>query len=585
MSYNVIGISAFYHDSACCIIQDGILKAAVQEERFSRKKNDSALPKKAFLYCLNEAGISIDEIDCIAYYEDPVKKTSRQLWSGNHKISVESALDMNPNYPVQAIRDQLGYDGPVKIYDHHQSHAASSFFYSGFDSAAILTVDGVGEWATTTYGRGEGVNLNILEEVNFPNSIGLLYSTITNFLGFKVNSGEYKVMGLAPYGSPKFADQIKEMIIMKEKGQYELKLDYFDFIKGEKMYNDSLEGLLKIPARVPDSEILPVHIDVAKSLQVVLEEIMIEKATYLHELTGEDNLCMAGGVALNCVANGKILSKSPFKQLYVQPAANDAGCALGAAALAYSELTGSALKEPLKHVYLGPKYSAKDVEHLLGATSLKYHDYQDKGEEMLDHAVSQLADGKVIGWFQGRMEFGPRSLGARSILADPRRSEMRDLINAMVKKREGFRPFAPAVLKEHQEKHFELPHDSPFMLETCQVKSDLDLPAITHVDGSARVQTVSHETNPRFARLLEKFNEATGCPILLNTSFNVKDEPIVCSPEDAINSFITTNIDCLILEDFLLIKEENDIKMLNMINTSLVPTEDFELNPNVYTFI
>lgn len=585
MSYNVIGISAFFHDSACCIIQDGQLIAAVQEERFSRKKNDPGLPKNAFLYCLDAAGIGIDEIDCIGYYEDPVKKTSRQLWSGNHKLSIEAAMAIDPNYPIQAIHDQLGYDGPVKVYEHHQSHAASSFFYSGFDSAAILTVDGVGEWATTTYGKGEGANLEILEEVNFPNSIGLLYSTITNFLGFKVNSGEYKVMGLAPYGQPKYADQIREMIKLKEKGQYELNLPYFDFLRGERMYADEIESLFNLKARERDSEILQVHKDVAKSLQTVLEEIMISKAIYLHELTGSKNLCMAGGVALNCVANGKILTNGPFENLYVQPAANDSGCALGAAALAYRELTGVGLKKPLEHVYLGPQYTSSDIEHLLGATSLKFHDFQGKTEEMLAEVVSNLAEGKVIGWYNGRMEFGPRALGARSILADPRRPEMRDLINSMVKKREGFRPFAPAVLNDHREEHFELDHESPFMLETCQVKSNLQLPAITHVDNSARVQTVSAKTNPRFARLLEKFNELTGCPILLNTSFNVKDEPIVCSPEDAINSFITTNIDCLVLQDFLLIKEENDLNILNMINNNLLQKEDFELNPNVYTFI
>ena len=585
MSYNVIGISAFFHDSACCIIQNGQLIAAVQEERFSRKKNDPGLPEKAFLYCLEAAGIGIDEIDCIGYYEDPVKKTSRQLWSGNHKLSIEAALEMNPRYPIKAIHEQLGYDGPVSIYDHHQSHAASSFYFSGFDSAAILTADGVGEWATTTYGKGEGADLEILEEVNFPNSMGLLYSTITNFLGFKVNSGEYKVMGLAPYGQPKYVDQIREMIKLKDKGQYELNLPYFDFLKGERMYADEIEALFDLKARERDSEILQAHMDIAKSLQTVLEEIMLSKAVYLHEITGSKNLCMAGGVALNCVANGQILRNGPFEKLYVQPAANDAGCALGAAALAYRELAGTGLKKPLEHVYLGPEYSSSDIEHLLGATSLKFHDFQGKTEELLAEVVSRLEQGKVIGWYNGRMEFGPRALGARSILADPRRSEMRDLINTMVKKREGFRPFAPAVLNEHKSNHFELDHESPFMLETCQVKSDLSLPAITHVDNSARVQTVTSKTNPRFARLLEKFYESTDCPILLNTSFNVKDEPIVCAPEDAINSFITTDIDCLVLQDFLLIKEENDLNILNMINNNLIQKEDFELNPNVYTFI
>jgi carbamoyltransferase len=585
MSYNVIGISAFYHDSACCIIQDGVLKAAVQEERFSRKKNDSGLPKKAFLHCLKVAGVSIDAIDCIGYYEDPVKKTSRQLWSGNHKISLQSALEMDPTYPINAIREELGYDGPIKIFDHHQSHAASSYFYSGFDDAAILTVDGVGEWSTTTYGKGEGSTLEILEEVNFPNSLGLLYSALTSFLGFSVNSGEYKVMGLAPYGEAKYVKQLWEMISVKEKGQYELNLEYFEFLRGERMYSDRMASLFGVKPRGKETELLQVHMDIAKSLQVVLEEVLLNKAIYLHALTGKKNLCMAGGVALNCVANGRILRDGPFEQLFVQPAANDAGCALGAAALAYHEIGGTIKNEQMAHVYLGPEYSTDSIKDLLGSTSLQFQDYQNRSQEMMDEIVDRLMEGKVIGWFHGRLEFGPRSLGARSILADPRRPEMRDLINAMVKKREGFRPFAPAILNDHRENHFILDHESPFMLETCQVKSDLDLPAITHVDGSARVQTVTHKTNSKFAQLLEAFYSATGCPILLNTSFNVRDEPIVCSPEDAIRCFITTNIDCLVLEDFLLDKGNNDLNTLNMINTNLVHKEDFELNPNVYTFI
>ncbi|MGB3469006.1 MAG: carbamoyltransferase [Cyclobacteriaceae bacterium] len=586
MSYNVIGISAFYHDSACCIIQDGKLIAAVQEERFSRKKNDPDLPKKAFLYCLEVAGISIDDVDCIGYYENPTKKISRQLWSGNHQLSIQSAMEIDPNYPVQSIRSQLGYDGPVKIFDHHQSHAASSFYFSGFDEAAIMTVDGVGEWATTTYGKGDGTKLEILEEVNFPDSIGMLYSTLTSFMGFKVNSGEYKVMGLAPYGEPKFVEQVREMITLKENGQYELNMKYFDFLKGERMYSDEIVPLFGLEPREKETEILQVHKDIAKSLQVVLEEVLINKATYVQKLTGSKNLCMAGGVALNCVANGKILKESPFDKLFVQPASNDAGCALGAAVLAYLEIGGTMKSNKLPHVYLGPEYSSAEIENLLGATSLKYKNFQGKRDERMAEIVNRLSNGKVIGWFSGRMEFGPRSLGARSILADPRRPEMRDLINAMVKKREGFRPFAPAVLNDYKDDHFLIDHESPFMLETCQVKSELDLPAITHVDGSARVQTVTRETNPEFAALLEAFNSATGCPILLNTSFNVRDEPIVCSPEDAIRCFITTNIDCLVLGDFLLDKEENDLIMLNMINTNLVSNKgDFEINPSVYTFI
>ena len=584
MSLNIIGISAFYHDSACCILQDGVLKAAVQEERFSRKKNDPDLPKAAFNYCLKEAGITISDIDCIAYYEDPVKKLSRQLWSGSRFVTADSIRNTDHAAVERQIREQFGYDGPVRFYEHHQSHAASSYYYSGYDHAAILTVDGVGEWATTTYGMGKGAKLELFEEVSFPDSLGLLYSTITSYLGFSVNSGEYKVMGLAPYGKPLYVDKIRQLIRNGEAGQYELNMEYFDFLKGEKMYSEALPVLFGLAPRKKETAILPVHEDIAVSLQVVLEEILIEKARYLHERTGAENLCMAGGVALNCVANGKILKSSPFKQLFVQPAAGDAGCALGAAALAHNDLSGEAMTSQLEHVYLGPSYGSTDIKKLLSATSLRYTQQKDD-EELVKQVAQRLAEGKVIGWFHGRMEFGPRSLGARSILADPRGADMRDRINAMVKKREAFRPFAPAVLESATGEHFDIDHPSPFMLETCQVISSFDLPAITHVDGSARVQTVSEKTNPRFAALLKAFADLTGCPILLNTSFNVRDEPIVCNPEEALICFVTTDIDCLILEDFIIDNENNDTSILEMINQNLLERPSFELNPNVYTFI
>lgn len=586
MNLNVVGISAFYHDSACCILRDGVLVAAAQEERFSRRKNDPDLPKKAFLYCLEEAGLSIADIDCLAYYEDPVKKLARQIWSQPGGFTADQVALANPNHVTRQIRSELGFDGPIKIYEHHHSHAASAFFYSGFDNAAILTVDGVGEWATTTYGIGNGNDLKIFEEVSFPDSIGLLYSTITSYLGFSVNSGEYKVMGLAPYGVDKYADIIRKLIITDANGQYHLDMKFFDFIRGEKMYTPALTDLFGLPPRKKESTIDQVHKDIAKSLQVVLEEILIQKAFYLHEKTGAENLCMAGGVALNCVANGKVLAKGPFKKLFVQPASNDAGCCMGAAALAYTELSGQSLKSEMKHVYLGPSYEKGHIEKLLKATSLKYKDFSDNEEELLEQVAQRMADGKVIGWFHGRMEFGPRSLGARSILADPRGHEMRDRINAMVKKREAFRPFAPAVLESKMQEHFELDHPSPFMLETCQVNSPLDLPAITHVDNSARVQTVSAETNKKFADLLEAFDRITGCPIVLNTSFNIRDEPIVCTPEEALICFITTDIDCLVLENYLIDNEDNDLNLLEMINLNLVDRGiGFELNPNVYTFI
>ncbi len=580
---NIVGISAFYHDSACCIIQDGELKASVQEERFSRRKNDPDLPVNAFLYCLETAGISISDVDCIAYYEDPQKKLERQLWSGTNKISVDTALSLNPRHVETQIRIELGYDGPIKFYEHHHSHAASSFFFSGFKEAAIMTVDGVGEWATTTYGEGKNTEINIFEEVAFPDSIGLLYSTITSYLGFKVNSGEYKVMGLAPYGEDLFAKEMRSLIKMMKDGQYQLELKYFDFLKGERMYSDAIIDLFGLPPRERDSDILQVHKDIAKSLQCVLEEILISKAQYLYEKTGHENLCMAGGCALNCVANGKVLKHTPFKRLYVQPAANDAGCALGAAALAYTELSGKTIK-PMEDVYLGPEYTNDEIEKMLKGTSLNYQDCRSE-HNMINIAAQKLAEGKVIGWFSGRMEFGPRALGARSILADPRDPTMRDRINAMVKKREGFRPFAPAVLESKMRQHFDIDHRSPFMLETCQVISELDLPAITHVDGSARIQSVDATSNPRYEALIRAFDDITGCPIVLNTSFNIKDEPIVCSPEDALRCFITTDIDCLVLEDFVIDKADNELTILKMINTTFISVHEFELNPNVYTFI
>jgi carbamoyltransferase len=588
MGANIIGISALYHDSACCILKDGVLAAAAQEERFTRLKADPAMPHHAFMYCLEQARLTLPDIDYIAYYENPEKKLARQLWCKMPGLSRSYLNSLDPHRPEREIRQILGYEGPIKFVDHHLSHAASSYCFSGFPSAAILTVDGVGEWATTTYGTGNGTTINLFEEVHFPDSIGLLYSTITSYLGFGVNDGEYKVMGLAPYGKPLYLEQFRKLLQMGEKGQYSLDMRYFDFIKGERMYADALEELLGQPARKSDSEMTQFHKDVSKSLQIMLEEILLEKAHYLHQQTGEENLCMAGGVALNCVANGRILRDGPFTNMFVQPASNDAGGALGAAAVAHIELTGQMpSKEKLRHVYLGPSHKSSEVERILQATSLKYHPHTENEVTLLQEVASRLADGKVIGWFHGRMEFGPRSLGARSILADPRSPYMRDRINAMVKKREGFRPFAPAVLEGYEQEYFDLDHPSPFMLETCQVIATIDLPAITHVDGSARVQTVSSETNPRFAALLRAFGDITGCPMLLNTSFNVKGEPIVCSPEDAIKCFITTNIDCLVLEDFIIDRHENTLDTLELI-LNLYDVEKRKktgIRHDVYTFV
>jgi carbamoyltransferase len=584
MALNIIGISALYHDSACCLVQDGKLRFAAEEERFTRIKADNAIPGLALRYCLKEAGLDITDIDCIAFYEDPRKKLARQLWSGIWDESEILRKKFRPRWVEEEIRTVLGYQGNIAFFDHHLSHAASSYHYSGFDNAAILTVDGVGEWATTTYGVGNGSDIDLFEEVSYPHSLGLLYSTITSFLGFEVNEGEYKVMGLAPYGSPRYEQQVRQLIRLQDNGQYELNMAYFDFLNEDQMFTDIFSNLFGKPARKKGVPVDQDHMDIARSLQVVLEDILIRKAMYLYERTGSKNLCMAGGVALNCVANGKIIRNTPFEHLFVQPAANDAGGALGAASLAYVQYSGQPMEaERMSHVYLGPHYTSDAVRHSLEATSLKYRDYAGDPLRLVRETAQRIADGKVIGWFHGPMEFGPRSLGARSILANPMDATMRDKINAMVKKREGFRPFAPAALKSEYRHHFDIDHESPFMLETCQVISPLDLPAITHVDGSARLQTVNRHTNPRFHQLLEAFHAITGCPIILNTSFNVKGEPIVCSPEDAINCFIGTNIDTLVLEDFIIDREDNDLGILEWI-ANVMNTKNAG-HRNTYTFI
>lgn len=582
---NIVGISAFFHDSACCLLQGGRLVAAAEEERFTRIKADPSFPQNAFRYCLQAGGISISEVDCIAFYEDPQKKLARQLWSGLTRRLPDWRTQLDPGRVESEIRKKTGFTGPVKFFDHHLSHAASSFYFSGFPEAAVFTVDGVGEWATTTYGVGNSNHLEIFEEVQFPHSLGLLYSTITSYLGFGVNDGEYKVMGLAPYGRPAYVDQIYKLLKTEEHGQYRLDMRYFGFLETDCMYTQDICSLLGRPPRREDSELTGFHKDIAKSMQVVLEEVLIEKANYLHERTKMDNLCMAGGVALNCVANGRILRNTPFRRLYVQPAANDAGGAIGVAALAHVEYMGERPGEQaLDSVYLGPAYTSERIYMLLQSSGVRYHDCRNNPGSIAQLTAEKLAEGKVVGWFQGRMEFGPRSLGARSILADPRHPGMRDRINALVKKRESFRPFAPAVLDYKAKDHFDLDHDSPFMLETCQVTSRLSLPAITHVDGSARVQTIHKNTNQRFYDLLTAFDRLTGCPILLNTSFNVKGEPIVCTPEDAIKCFIISGIDYLVIEDFAIDAGENNFNLLKVILQNRPPARK-GIRQDVYTFL
>jgi carbamoyltransferase len=490
--------------------------------------------------------------------------------------------------PEREIREVLGYEGPISFFGHHQSHAASTYFYSGFTDAAILTVDGVGEWATTTYASGQAGTIESFEVVRYPHSLGLLYSTITSYLGFNVNDGEYKVMGLAPYGNPRYVTEVKELVSSEPKGQFSLNLKYFDFPRGKHMYSETLADLFRAPPRAKESEINQFHKDVARSLQLVLEEILLEKVHYLHDRTGWPNLCLAGGVALNCVANHRVLSDGPFEKLFVQPAAGDDGGCLGAAALAHLQLTGS--RHPtagLQHVFLGPRFTNVEVNEMLRAVGIKPLDYSGRESELLAVVADLLAQAKVIGWFHGAMEFGPRALGARSIIADPRDYEMRERINRLVKKREAFRPFAPSVLLENVSEFFELDHASPFMLETCRVKASVDLPAVTHVDGSARPQTVDRRQSPRYAALIDAFYERTGCPLVLNTSFNIRGEPIVCSPADALRCFIKSNLDVLVLEDFVVEREMVSEELRDAIQLWYPepPEPTIKTNSSVYAFV
>ncbi len=581
---NIIGLSAFFHESACCLIRDGAIVAAAEEERFSRIKHDPSLPRSAFKYCLDAGGLRITDVDSVAYYESPIDKLGRQIWSGRSRQGVAW---LDPEFPFREIRESLGFEGPIESFPHHLSHAASAFFCSGFPEAAILTVDGVGEWATTTYGRGEDRVIELLEQVEFPHSLGLFYSTITAYLGFAVNSGEYKVMGLAPYGQPRYLDRLRRLLRSTAGGQFELDLEYFDFIHGERMFSERLPELLGQAPRAPGAELSDFHRDVARSAQGLLEEMLLEKVRHLHDQVGSSNLCMAGGVALNCVANGRVLREGPFAHLFVQPAAGDSGGCLGAALLAHAKLTGERPStNRLQHVYLGPEYSSASIAAQLNAAGVRAFDFRARQVDLLEAVVDRLVDGRVIGWFHGRMEFGPRALGARSILADPRDPSMRDRLNHLVKKREDFRPFAPSVLLEKASEHFALDHTSPFMLETCAVQSAQSLPAITHVDGSARPQTVDARWSPRFAALIERFDRRTGCPVLVNTSFNVRDEPIVCSPADALSCMIGADLDALVLEDFLIDREMvSDALRRLVLQSSRVRAREASISTVLYTFV
>jgi len=588
---NIIGISSYFHDSSCALIQDSELVTAISEERFSRRKNDARLPIRSFRECLKAGHIDITDVDCVAYYENPYKKLERQLKSGFNTCSDFDLTWIDCHKPFREFSEILGYEGKILHYDHHLSHAAGSFYFSGFKDAAILTSDGVGEWETTTYGSGDLSSIDLFNSVKYPNSLGLLYSAITNYLGFKVLNGEYKVMGLAPYGSSYYLGKLEKTLTVN-KGKLELDKKYFDFTQISRMYTDDLISLIGFPPRLPESEILECHMNLAKSLQVLLEKTLIEQMNYLKEKVNSNNLCMSGGVALNCVANSKIKNTKLFKNLFIAPASGDAGSALGAAALAHVDLTGERHShDRLKSVSLGPLYGTLDIIDLLKSMECDYKHYPET-DQLLESVASYIADGKVIGWFQGRMEFGPRALGNRSILADPRNPTMRDRLNALIKKREAFRPFAPAILNDHKENHLNLEHPSPFMLETCQVISNIDLPAITHVDGSCRPQTVEKSENKIFYQLIKKFYEKTGCPILVNTSFNVRGEPIVCTPLDALRCFGNSGIDILVLENCLIDRSmlSEDFKKMSEIEMDSVgmSQEAFSSttkNDGVYSFI
>lgn len=597
----ILGISAFYHDSGVALIKDEEIIAAAQEERFTRKKHDSAFPEHAIKYCLSEAGITLSDVDYIAFYDKPFLKFERLLetylaeapkglrsfimavpvWL-KEKLFLKETLVRNFKEIAQDLSKQEIFD-KLMFGEHHQSHAASAFYPSPFEDAAILTIDGVGEWTTTSLAYGNGKHIEFLKEIHFPHSLGLLYSAFTYYTGFKVNAGEYKVMGLAPYGNPVYVDLIKEHLIdIKEDGSFRLNMSYFNYAAGLTMTNRKFAKLFGEPARVREGTLRQREMDIAASIQAVTEEIMIKLALYARQVTGSKNLCMAGGVALNCVANGKLLKQNVFEDIWIQPAAGDAGSAVGVAYAVYHEELGNtrtvnhAEMDKMQGSYLGPKSSEQEITTYLDSVGATYYKLDE--ESLTDTVSDALKEEKVIGWHYDRMEFGPRSLGHRSIIGDSRSSKMQSVMNLKIKYRESFRPFAPSVLREKVSEWFDLDSDSPYMLQVAAVHPDKQLqmtaeqqqlfgidklnipkskiPAVTHVDYSARIQTVHRKTNPRYHKLIEKFAQKTGCPVIVNTSFNVRGEPIVCTPEDSFRCFMRTEMDVLVIDDFILYKSE-----------------------------
>ena len=596
----ILGISAFYHDSAACLLKDGEIVAAAQEERFTRRKQDPGFPHHAIEYCLKEAQISSDEISNVVFYEKPFLKFERLIetylafaprgfksfaqampvWIKD-KLFQKAAL-------IKELSNTLGaninWQDRLLFSEHHLSHAASAFYPSPFENAAVLTLDGVGEWTTTSLALGRGTDLKVLKEIHFPHSLGLLYSALTYYTGFKVNSGEYKVMGLAPYGEPKYVDLIKDNLIkIADDGSFQLDMSYFDYATGLTMTNKKFDALFGGPPRSPETELTQREMDLAASVQKVTEEVVVKLAKGIAEQTGERNLCLAGGVALNCVANGVLLREKIFDNIWIQPAAGDAGGALGAALSAWhlhyaKERIISSERDAMKGSYLGPSFSDQEIEVELEHCGARFKKLSD--DELIDQVASALADEQAVGWMQGRMEFGPRSLGARSIIADPRSPVMQKQLNLKVKYRESFRPFAPSVLSEDASEWFEHETDSPYMLLVADVQANKrrsmtaaekalfgvdklnvsrsSVPAITHVDYSARIQTVHKDTNPRYHAMISKFKEKTGCALVVNTSFNVRGEPIICNPTDAFKCFMGTELDVLAVGNYLLIKEDQD---------------------------
>lgn len=560
----ILGISAYYHDSAVALVRGGEILFAAQEERYTRIKHDPAFPMRAIEHALAHAGITIADIDAIGFYEKPLLKFERILrtcidvWPRGFSMYHRAMQEwmMKKLWIPQEIRKHLSYEGDLFFVPHHEAHAASAYYASGFPDATVITVDGVGEWATTTIGVGEGASLALKQELHFPHSLGLLYSAITYYLGFKVNSAEYKVMGLAPYGQPLYLEQMRTLLDLKEDGSFALNRRYFTYEYGDTMTGNTIERLFGQPTRDPESPLTQFHKDVARSLQELTEEVMLRLVTHARRTYPSQNLCLAGGVALNCVTNGKILRSGLFEDVFIQPAAGDAGGALGVALSILHKHDGGTRLPKLSNVFLGNAYTQDQIEEFLRSESMPFEKLSD--DALIETVAALLEGSNVIGWFQDRMEFGPRSLGSRSIIADARNRENWQKVNLKIKFRESFRPFAPTILEERVQDYFDLTQESPYMLLVADVHESkrAEIPAVTHVDGSARIQTIRRDQHPRYYDLLKAFERRTGCPVIINTSFNVRGEPIVESPKDALNCFLHTHMDYLVLGNCLLRKEQ-----------------------------